>query len=585
MGFVASLHFAVILIPVSRDSKLWSAVGIPFERAVLYHVIAGHLAFTAVFTHCILFVAYWVWTDGWKHAWVTSTSQVNEQYGYVDVPMGWAAALCAVPMWITSINYVRRRWYSLFKASHWLFIGVFLFGALHWSSNASYFAMGLTLYTMHVMSRLSSWKRWRYWNRWWNPATRDTTPTSLVNICTIDNYTRLVLRNPKSHEPARGGSFVYISAPGALGTDEAHAMTVALRGAPPSFSPEKNRASSPQEDVFTLYVKALGPWTKALRSVAKGAEASRFRDAACDPSSMLVDVDGFYTHVTSFNTMLHEGAGRIVVVAGGSGVTSLMGFIQDWCVAASTGVSVPEVHLVWSCRSMKEMELVGESLPSLLASAGRKKDSHFTMSLYCTGKACAPGPLTVTWPLDNTHYSGSSQEHVLGKTPVASSLNHSVRVVIASAAGFGGYVLGQYELDRRQAQGFHAGGVLLTLIVVCIISALLVYDWVTGLIQMCLPKRATYSGMGGTSHVDESKTDTESAWASNNSATYQARVSRGRVPANELFSQEAVLAHKKGLSVVKVLTSGPHALVDSVLTQSRAVDWKLFDTEEFSFEF
>lgn len=57
------------------------------------------------------------------------------------------------------------------------------------------------------------------------------------------------------------------------------------------------------------------------------------------------------------------------------------------------------------------------------------------------------------------------------------------------------------------------------------------------------------------------------------------------MPANELFSQEAVLAHKKGLSVVKVLTSGPHALVDSVLTQSRAVDWKLFDTEEFSFEF
>lgn len=63
----------------------------------------------------------------------------------------------------------------------------------------------------------------------------------------------------------------------------------------------------------------------------------------------------------------------------------------------------------------------------------------------------------------------------------------------SGAAGFGGYVLGQYELDRRQAQGFHAGGVLLTLIVVCIISALLVYDWVTGLIQMCLPKRATYS--------------------------------------------------------------------------------------------
>lgn len=60
--------------------------------------------------------------------------------------------------------------------------------------------------------------------------------------------------------------------------------------------------------------------------------------------------------------------------------------LQDWCVAASTGGAVPEIHFVWSCRSMKEMELVGESLPSMLALAGSKKDSHFTMSLYCTGK-------------------------------------------------------------------------------------------------------------------------------------------------------------------------------------------------------
>lgn len=63
----------------------------------------------------------------------------------------------------------------------------------------------------------------------------------------------------------------------------------------------------------------------------------------------------------------------------------------------------------------------------------------------------------------------------------------------SGAAGYGGYVLGQYELDRRQAEGFHAGGVLLTLIVVCMVSALLVYDWMAGLIQKCLPKRAMSS--------------------------------------------------------------------------------------------
>lgn len=61
---------------------------------------------------------------------------------------------------------------------------------------------------------------------------------------------------------------------------------------------------------------------------------------------------------------------------------------QDWCVTAAAGSVVPEVHLVWCCRSMAEMELVGEAIPSMLASAGSKNESHFTLTLYCTSKVC-----------------------------------------------------------------------------------------------------------------------------------------------------------------------------------------------------
>lgn len=161
------------------------------------------------------------------------------------------------------------------------------------------------------------------------------------------DYTRLVLRNPKGGKKAsgdysaRGGSFVYISTPAALGTDEAHAITVALRGAPPSFSfsdslsidQKKTPASAAaaaslnsaehENDVFTVYIKDLGKWTKALKSAARGAEATG------DPSLLLVDVDGFYTQVQSLNSMkMAEGSPRVVIVAGGSGMTSLMGFIQ-----------------------------------------------------------------------------------------------------------------------------------------------------------------------------------------------------------------------------------------------------------------
>lgn len=67
------------------------------------------------------------------------------------------------------------------------------------------------------------------------------------------------------------------------------------------------------------------------------------------------------------------------------------------------------------------------------------------------------------------------------------------------------------------------------------------------------------------------------------SVTYD--VKPGRVPTQALLTQEAELAKKNNASSVRVLTSGPNSLVDGVLAESRSIDWKLFDTEAFSFEF
>ena len=81
---------------------------------------------------------------------------------------------------------------------------------------------------------------------------------------------------------------------------------------------------------------------------------------------------------------------------------------------------------------------------------------------------------------------------------------------------------------------------------------------------------------------EESKLDLEAS-STSGSVTYDVR--RGRVPTAELLANEAELAKKNGAEKVKVLTSGPNSLVDGVLANSRSIDWKLFDTEAFSFEF
>ena len=65
-----------------------------------------------------------------------------------------------------------------------------------------------------------------------------------------DEYARLVLRNPGNDgfSVAKGGMFVYVSAPALLGTIEAHPMSVALRGAPPCLW----NTAVEEEGVFTL---------------------------------------------------------------------------------------------------------------------------------------------------------------------------------------------------------------------------------------------------------------------------------------------------------------------------------------------
>lgn len=61
--------------------------------------------------------------------------------------------------------------------------------------------------------------------------------------------------------------------------------------------------------------------------------------------------------------------------------------LQDWAVAAAAGHSVPEVYLAWSCQRAAELEIVGESIPSLLSMAGSKRDPRlFTLSLFCSDK-------------------------------------------------------------------------------------------------------------------------------------------------------------------------------------------------------
>lgn len=59
-------------------------------------------------------------------------------------------------------------------------------------------------------------------------------------------------------------------------------------------------------------------------------------------------------------------------------------------------------------------------------------------------------------------------------------------------AAFGGYILGFHEVDRRGLMNvFHEGAIIFVLMAICIVSSLVVYDWVS-----CLVRKHLLGGTG-----------------------------------------------------------------------------------------
>lgn len=79
----------------------------------------------------------------------------------------------------------------------------------------------------------------------------------------------------------------------------------------------------------------------------------------------------------------------------------------------------------------------------------------------------------------------------------------------------------------------------------------------------------------------ESKTNDMEAFT----ASMSAPVTAGRTPVRDILQRANRDAEGDGIEKIKVLVSGPNALVDVVMSETRAINWKLFEAEVYSFEF
>jgi len=78
----------------------------------------------------------------------TFTSKKKYQNGF------WSL-ICLTIITITSLQFVRRRYYLFFKISHYSFIGFYVFGCLHAPEFATYTYISLALYATDILMRYS----------------------------------------------------------------------------------------------------------------------------------------------------------------------------------------------------------------------------------------------------------------------------------------------------------------------------------------------------------------------------------------------------------------------------------------------
>ncbi|KAG5181798.1 hypothetical protein JKP88DRAFT_278524 [Tribonema minus] len=589
IGFLATTDLALVLLPVSRTSRLWAALDVPFERAVLYHKIIGHTFFWDVVLHAFLCCVYWIWFQGWDYMWSESVTWDGSSDSYrhsrsvlerqapdvvtepldgvkhISIPAGWMALLFGVPLWITSTGYVRRHWYSLFKAVHWMCVPVLYFSVMHYYGVAAFLIAPVGLYAAHIATRLASWQRWRLWQRWTGPAAERSSSAPVAEGAS---------KTRKS--PVHGGSFVYMSVPGAMaqGANEAHAITVALRGAPPAV-PGCGAA-----DRCSFYIKDSGAWSGAVVRMAG--------QMGLDPQALIVDTDGPYIRCATMLTLSCGAAAsgtppRVLLVAG-------------------------EVHLVWVCRNIQELTFVGAAIPSF--TAGSK--ASFTVDLYCTRLPAAnPSSIAhVTWPAADA--SLCSPTNVASRRLWWPALNDVVLTTIALGGTYCGYLL-FWEIDaQNEYGGWFINGLHFIFIALGALLALMAWHLVlicASCVARLWPSHACASSTlacgsdawGGSSRTNSSSGTSPGQELPANAKleaggeTCQFPVTAGRPDLAALFCAEKERGVKNGwfngseLSTsearVPVLVSGPAKLVHDAFKHARQAGGRNFDVHEYSFEF
>ncbi|OWZ08778.1 hypothetical protein PHMEG_00018622 [Phytophthora megakarya] len=330
----------VFVMAVRNNSLLLTLTGIPFERALFYHKLFAYA--TIILTALHAFSYRLADDDG------------DEENQDSKVLTGAIAFVAMILMYFLSLNKIRRRFFEFFVRMHWiLFIIVIVAAVAH---GAFFAVLGILPWFIDMLYRLVFRSRTYSKGKKGSTSKMGVVARDQVSIHALPgNITRIqfprVRKDTGESFEHEAGQYTFLCIP-AISSLEWHPFTI---------------SSSPNEELVTFHIKALGDWTKKVMSSAGD-------DAQTSPFDILVDGPYGNVSVDIENPSIYS---HFVLFSGGIGVTPMRSIV-NWLHSEHIGGYRPDmknVHFVWSVRDRDLVQaLVDGPEPQL---DGSQNESYF----------------------------------------------------------------------------------------------------------------------------------------------------------------------------------------------------------------